>query len=290
MSILVTGCGGFIGYHLTKRLIESGEHVIGMDNLNDYYSVRLKRARVQQLTEIPNFDFWENDITQINKLGITNSRNDIHSIVHLAAQAGVRYSIENPSAYVHSNLIGHCEVLEFARRQNISNMLYASSSSVYGGNVKVPFEEKDETNSPVSFYGATKKSNELLSYSYAKLYNIALTGFRFFTVYGEWGRPDMAYWIFADKITRGDPINIFNNGKMMRDFTYIGDIVEGLFSAVTKKTVQSSLSIPHRIFNLGNNQPIQLLEMIELLEQKTWQKGNQKLSPDAAWGCGENVG
>lgn len=276
MSIFVTGVAGFIGSHVAQALLERGETVVGIDNLNAYYAPQLKTDRLTKLTDHKNFTFLKTDLVDEKALSRLFQDNNFTAIIHLAAQAGVRHSIENPQAYVRSNLIGHCNILEMARQFNIGNTLYASSSSVYGGNTITPFSETHVTDAPVSFYGATKKSNELLSHSYAKLYGLSLTGLRFFTVYGPQGRPDMAYWIFSEKIKKNEPIRVFNKGKMVRDFTFIDDIVDGVLSALDRPAAQLELDIPHRIYNLGNDNPEQLMDMIDILESALEKKADKK--------------
>ena len=273
MSILVTGAAGFIGMHVCKALISRGEHVVGIDNLNDYYDVALKLARLSFINEVGNFKFIELDFSDQKKLQDALCRQKITKIVHLGAQAGVRYSIKNPSAYVQSNLVGHVNILEIARNiDGFEHLVYASSSSVYGGNELMPFSEKHAVNTPVSLYAATKKSDELISQSYAHLYRIPMTGLRFFTVYGPWGRPDMAYWLFTKAILAGKEIKVFNNGDMRRDFTYVDDIVGGIIGCLYKAPIDDgryyidNSNAPHRVFNIGNNKSENLLEMIELLE------------------------
>jgi len=268
MAILLSGAAGFIGSHVAHELLARGETVIGIDNLNGYYEVSLKQARLAQLMGHENFKFHKIDIADRQALKTLFAKTHIDRIVHLAAQAGVRYSIENPDVYVSSNLQGHANMLELARRNKIRHMVYASSSSVYGGNTKTPFSETDLTDDPVSFYGATKKSNELLSNSYAHLYRVPLTGLRFFTVYGPWGRPDMAYWIFTQKITSGQPLRIFNKGDMGRDFTYVDDIVDGVLRALDHSPVMDTDGVPHRVYNLGNDSPEELMTMVSLIEEK----------------------
>ncbi len=267
MTILLTGVAGFIGFHTARALLARGETVIGMDNLNGYYSVELKQARLNELQGVSGFTFHQLELSDFEALKKTLADKDITRIVHLAAQAGVRYSIENPAAYVTSNLVGHANMLGLAHLLRVKHMVYASSSSVYGGNRKTPFSEADMTDDPVSFYGATKKSNELLANSYARLHGIPLTGLRFFTVYGPWGRPDMAYWIFAGKISRHEPIKIFNKGRMGRDFTYVSDAVDGVVAALDKSAVLSGMPIPHRIYNIGNDHPEELMSLVHLVEK-----------------------
>ena len=266
MTTLITGAAGFIGAHVAKALLAQGQSVIGFDNLNEYYPSKLKRDRLAALRASGDFDFHEVDVASPDALTKALGYRKPTRILHLAAQAGVRYSLQNPAAYTEANLEGHFAMLELARQLEVENMVYASSSSVYGGNTKTPFAETDQTDDPVSFYGATKKSNELMSQSYARLYGFPLTGLRFFTVYGPWGRPDMAYWIFAEKILNGEPIRVFNHGKMSRDFTYIDDIVDGTIAALERPSSQLGLTVPHRVYNLGNDRPEPLLDMIRLIE------------------------
>ncbi|MEO0607620.1 MAG: SDR family NAD(P)-dependent oxidoreductase [Pseudomonadota bacterium] len=266
MTILVTGAAGFIGAHAARALLASGYEVIGIDSLNDYYSPRLKQDRLEILKAKPGFSFQQADVSSLDAIKAALSGRKPTKILHLAAQAGVRYSIENPAAYVDANLNGHFTMLELARMLEVENMVYASSSSIYGGNSKIPFAETDLTDDPVSFYGATKKSNELMSQSYARLHGLSLTGLRFFTVYGPWGRPDMAYWIFAEKILKGEPIRVFNHGKMSRDFTFIDDIVVGILSALERPARRFVPETPHRIYNLGNDNPEPLMDLIGFTE------------------------
>lgn len=286
MRILLTGAAGFIGAATSAALIARGDEVVGVDNLNDYYPVALKRARLERLRPAKNFFFHEADIADFDAMKrIASSAFD--AIIHLAAQAGVRYSIENPFAYAHSNLDGHLAMLELGRRLEVPHLVYASSSSVYGANKKTPFAEDDRTDEPVSFYGATKKANEAMSASYARLYSLPLTGLRFFTVYGPWGRPDMAYSIFAGKMLKGEPIEIFNEGRMGRDFTYIDDIVAGVLAAAAHPPGAEDAF--HRIFNLGNDRPEELMTLVSLLEKelgieaKKDFKGMQKGDVERTW-------
>ena len=266
MTILVTGAAGFIGYHVAAALLARGETVLGVDNLNDYYPPALKQARLEQLESQKGFEFHKLDIADHEVLKKASASAGVTDIIHLAAQAGVRYSLENPFAYAASNLTGHLSVLELARAIKPNHVVYASSSSVYGANEKTPFAEADRTDSPVSLYGATKKADENLSVSYAQLYQIPLTGLRFFTVYGPWGRPDMAYWIFTEKILKGETISIFNKGDMARDFTYIDDIVDGVLAALGKPPAKDEHH--HRVFNLGNDHPEKLMDLVSLLEKE----------------------
>lgn len=293
MKVLITGAAGFIGFHLVERLVKDINEVVGIDNINDYYDVNLKYARLAesgikrediensirfpepvsvsvdnlliQSKKHTNYRFAKIDITDLSKLEELFKKESFTHVVNLAAQAGVRYSIKNPHAYVQSNLVGFVNILECSRHNEIKHLVYASSSSVYGANTKIPFSEKDSTDTPVSLYAATKKSNELIAYTYSHLYNLPTTGLRFFTVYGPWGRPDMAPMLFADAITKGEPIKVFNNGDMERDFTYIDDIIEGVVRCITSL----STKLPQAdVNNIGNSQPIKLMDFISILEEK----------------------
>ena len=280
MSILVTGAAGFIGYHVSAALLERGEEVVGFDNLNDYYSVALKRDRLARLEERPGFRLITGDLAEKADLDAAAALARPRRVIHLAAQAGVRYSLTHPEAYVRSNLVGHANVLEVCRHlDGLEHLVYASSSSVYGGNEKLPFSEEDRVDHPVSLYAATKKADELLSESYAHLYGLPQTGLRFFTVYGPWGRPDMALWIFTEKILAGEPIPVFNHGDMRRDFTYIDDIVAGVLAVADGPPQASAARPPHRIYNIGNNRPEQLLEMIAVLERALGREAKKDLLP-----------
>lgn len=265
---LVTGAAGFIGYYLSKRLLDQGSIIIGLDNLNDYYDVNLKNTRLRLLEAYDTFTFLETDIS--DKKHILNIFEEYKpdDVINLAAQAGVRYSIENPDVYIQSNIVGFYNILEACRHNPVEHLIYASSSSVYGANKKVPFEETDFVDHPVSLYAATKKSNELMAHTYSHLYKIPSTGLRFFTVYGPMGRPDMAYYNFTNKYFAGEPIRIYNNGDfendLYRDFTYIDDIVEGIVRLLDQPPTDS---VPHRVFNIGNNQPVKLMTFIETLEK-----------------------
>ncbi|MDX1736606.1 MAG: SDR family NAD(P)-dependent oxidoreductase [Alphaproteobacteria bacterium] len=282
MTILVTGAAGFIGMHTSERLLARGEKVVGIDNLNDYYDVSLKEARLARLTVHENFEFFKADIGDREALeNMVKARPDIDRIVHLAAQAGVRYSLENPYAYITTNVMGHLNVMELARHKEggIKHMVYASSSSVYGGNTKLPFSTDDSTETPISLYAATKKSDELMSHTYAHLYRIPMTGLRFFTVYGPWGRPDMAAYIFTSKMFTGERIPVFNNGEMMRDFTYVDDIVTGVINCLDNPPVDDGNKAPARVYNIGNNNSEKLMDMISILEEETGQKANCDFMP-----------
>jgi UDP-glucuronate 4-epimerase len=270
LKVLVTGAAGFIGFHVCQALLARGDCVVGIDNLNDYYSVQLKRARIDLLqaqANAQNFQFLKLDIADNQSLSELVLKHKPQRVVHLAAQAGVRYSIQNPQAYVQSNLVGFANVLEVCRHQQIEHLVYASSSSVYGGNTKLPFSEQDNVDNPVSLYAATKKSNELMAHAYSHLYAIPTTGLRFFTVYGPWGRPDMSPILFANGIANDKTIQVFNHGDMLRDFTYIEDVVEGVLRVLDKvATPLTDSRAPHRIFNIGNNSPEKLMDFIGLLE------------------------
>jgi UDP-glucuronate 4-epimerase len=280
MSYLVTGVAGFIGFHTARRLLDLGETVIGIDNLNDYYPVSLKQSRLSILQERANFRFHQVDIADPSALKTTLGSEKVRRVVHLAAQAGVRYSIQNPHAYVQSNLVGHVNMLEFCRNHDgFESMVYASSSSVYGGNTKLPFSESDRVDAPVSLYAATKKADELLSHTYAHLYGMPLIGLRFFTVYGPWGRPDMAMWLFTQAILAGKPIQVFNHGKMKRDFTYIDDIVDGVLMTAREPERGLADGARHRVYNIGNNRPEDLLHMISTLEAALGRKASMEMLP-----------
>lgn len=273
MPILVTGAAGFIGFHVIKTLLGRGESVVGIDNLNDYYTVKLKEDRVAGLQALQgDFQFLKLDFSDHEALEAALESHSLDRIVHLGAQAGVRYSLTNPRAYVTANLSGHLNMLELARHRQVKHLVYASSSSVYGGNENLPFRVEDRVDHPLSLYAATKKADELMSDTYAHLYRIPQTGLRFFTVYGPWGRPDMAMWIFASKILAGEPIPVFNHGQMQRDFTYIDDIVAGIIAALDNPPPDDGLvkaggSItPHRLYNIGNHRAEQLGRLIDLIE------------------------
>ena len=279
MKILVTGVAGFIGFHLTKRLLAAGNRVHGVDNLNNYYDVKLKEARLEQLLPQTKFSFEFLDISDRLLTANMFEANNFDVVIHLAAQAGVRYSLENPHAYVDSNLVGFTNILEGCRQSQIGHLIFASSSSVYGKNTKVPFATEDRVDTPVSLYAATKKANELMAHAYSHLYQIPTTGLRFFTVYGPWGRPDMAYHKFAKAIAENRAIDIYNYGKMMRDFTYIDDVVEGIIRLIP---IRAKSRPPYKIYNLGNNNPVELKEFVAILERlmgKTAQKNYLPIQP-----------
>ena len=270
MTILVTGAAGFIGFHVSKALMDRGQPVVGIDDLNDYYDPRLKEARLAQLTGRNGFSFHRLDISDRDAmLGLVEAEPGIEGVVHLAAQAGVRYSLENPYAYVQTNVMGHLTVMEACRRlSGLKHLVYASSSSVYGGNTKMPFSVEDPVERPVSLYAATKRADELMAHCYGHLYGVPMTGLRFFTVYGPWGRPDMSAYIFAKAIFEGTPIRVFNHGKMRRDFTYIDDIVAGVLAALDRPPDTANGSeVPHRVYNLGNHRSEELMHFISVLEQ-----------------------
>lgn len=270
MKILVTGAAGFIGYYVTLQLLSRDDEVVGVDNLNDYYDPRLKQSRLDQIANHPQanqFKFIQLDLVDVEATANLFKQEQFDRVVHLAAQAGVRYSLQNPNAYVQSNLVGFTNVLEGCRHNHVKHLVYASSSSVYGGNTKMPFSEKDTVDTPVSLYAATKKANELMAHTYSHLYGLPTTGLRFFTVYGPWGRPDMSPFLFADAILNNKPIKVFNHGDMMRDFTYIDDIVEGVIRVLDKPaTPQEASAVPYRIFNIGNSQPEKLMDFIGIME------------------------
>lgn len=293
-NILVTGCAGFIGYHLASRLIarskQTGDQVAGLDNLNDYYDVDLKKARLAQLTASDGFQFHQLDLADRGRLARLFGQNRFGKVVNLAAQVGVRYSVTHPEAYVDSNLAGFANLLEGCRQSGVEHLVFASSSSVYGESTRMPFSAHDSTDHPVSLYAATKRANELMAHAYAHLYRLPVTGLRFFTVYGPWGRPDMAYFLFTQAILEGRPISAYNHGKMMRDFTYVDDAVEAVVRLMdripapdpawsSRQPDAASSSAPYRIYNVGNHRPVELTEFIRVLEQKLGKKARLKLLP-----------
>lgn len=278
-SVVVTGAAGFIGFHTARALLGRGARVIGVDDLNAYYPPALKRARLAQLAAQKGFAFHEADIADHERLKALSGVQDADAVVHLAAQAGVRYSLENPFAYARSNLVGHLSILELVRAMpKRPRLVYASSSSVYGANTKVPFAESDRVEAPASLYAATKRADELMSETYARLYGVEQIGLRFFTVYGPWGRPDMAYWSFAENILSGRPVRVFNNGDLKRDFTYIDDIIAGVAAAV-EKPLKKAGDAPHRLYNLGNNRPVNLMRFIEILEDACGARAITEMAP-----------
>jgi UDP-glucuronate 4-epimerase len=283
MTVLVTGAAGFIGFSVARALLARGERVVGFDNFNPYYDVRLKEARGAELAKHSGFRMVRDDIASDGAFAAAISDPAIDRVVHLAAQAGVRYSIKNPDIYIRTNIVGHFNVVEACRRRGgIKHLVYASSSSVYGGNEKLPFSVEDKIDRPVSLYAATKAANELVAHCYSHLYDLPATGLRFFTVYGPWGRPDMALWVFTKAILADQPIQVFNNGKMRRDFTYIDDIVAGVIAALDRPPATASAGTnapPHRVYNLGNNTSEPLMRYIELIERATNHKAIIEMQP-----------
>lgn len=278
-TYLVTGAAGFIGFFLSKALLDKGEQVIGLDNLNDYYEVSLKESRIAVLKKYENFQFYRADLADKEAVFAIFKQHLPAVVVNLAAQAGVRYSIENPDAYISSNIEGFFHILEACRHYPVEHLVFASSSSVYGGNKKVPFSTEDQVDKPVSLYAATKKSNELMAYAYSKLYGIPLTGLRFFTVYGPMGRPDMAYFKFAKKIMAGEPIQIYNHGDMRRDFTYIDDIVAGIEKILCHPPGKDENGAAYKIYNIGNNKPEKLMDYISVLERCLGKEAKKEFLP-----------
>jgi len=290
MKILVTGAAGFIGMHAALRLLERGDQVVGLDNLNDYYDPALKMARLARLTPHAGFNFVRLDVADRVGMETLFATEKFDRVIHLAAQAGVRYSLKNPHAYVDSNLVGFVNVLEGCRHNQVYHLVYASSSSVYGGNIRMPFSEHDAVDHPVSLYAATKKANELMAHTYSHLYGLPTSGLRFFTVYGPWGRPDMAYFLFTKAILDGEPIDVFNFGNMRRDFTYIDDIVEGVIRVcdrtagpdvdyVADSPDPATSNVPYRVFNIGNHDPVPLLDFIAAIEAAVGRKAEKRLLP-----------
>lgn len=277
--VLVTGAAGFIGFHLSRKLLNEGFKVIGFDNLNDYYDVSLKNARLDILKNFKDFIFIKGDLADHDAVNKLFSDYSPKIVINLAAQAGVRYSIENPGAYINSNIVGFFNILEACRYNGVEHLLYASSSSVYGNQKKTPFSTSDNVDHPISLYAATKKSDELMAFTYSHLYGIPSTGLRFFTVYGPFGRPDMAYFGFANKIMNNEPIKIFNNGDMYRDFTYIDDIVQGIFNMINHPPVKSAEADPYIVYNIGNNKPEKLLYFVETLEKCLNKKAKKEFLP-----------
>ncbi len=290
MKTLITGAAGFIGNELALRLTDRGDQVTGIDNLNNYYDVSLKQARLDRLKNKPNFTFKKLDIANRPAIETLFAENNFDTVVNLAAQAGVRYSLKNPAAYIDSNLTGFANILEGCRHSKVKHLVFASSSSVYGANTRLPFTEQDNVDHPVSLYAATKKAAELMAHSYSSLYNLPCTGLRFFTVYGPWGRPDMAYFSFTKKILADEPIPVFNEGKMQRDFTYIDDIIEGVISVIDKQPTAdkhwnsnhpnpATSYAPYKIYNIGNNNTVQLMDFIHTLEDCLGKKAKLDMQP-----------
>ena len=290
MKVLLTGAAGFIGMHVCERLLARGDEVIGVDNLNDYYDVALKEARLARLAPNPRFKLFRLDIADRDGIAALFAKERPQRVINLAAQAGVRYSLQNPHAYVDSNVVGFVNILEGCRHSGVEHFVYASSSSIYGGNERLPFSEHDNVDHPVSIYAATKKSNELMAHTYSHLFNVPTTGLRFFTVYGPWGRPDMALFLFTKAILEDRPIDVFNHGKMRRDFTYIDDIAEGVIRVLDRppqanpdfdKQVPDPATswAPYRVFNVGNNQPVELMAYIDALEQALGKKATRNFLP-----------
>jgi len=290
MKILLTGAAGFIGSTTTLRLLARGDEVVGLDNMNDYYSVQLKRDRLARLTTHPNFRFVQMDVADREAMPKLFAQERFDRVIHLAAQAGVRYSLQNPHAYIDSNIVGFMNVLEGCRHAQVQHLVYASSSSVYGGNTRMPFSEHDSVDHPVSMYAATKKANELMAHTYSHLFDLPTTGLRFFTVYGPWGRPDMALFLFTKAILEGRPIDVFNHGQMRRDFTYVDDIVEGVIRVMDRVAAPNPDYVadtpdpgtsngPFRVFNIGNHSPVPLLEYISTIEDALGLKAQKNMLP-----------
>ncbi|MEM6583267.1 MAG: NAD-dependent epimerase [Pseudomonadota bacterium] len=290
MNVLVTGAAGFIGFHVARYLLDRGDQVVGLDNLNDYYDVSLKEARLEQIQDRPGFTFAKVDLQDRAALDALFDEHPFDAVVNLAAQAGVRYSLENPQAYIDSNVVGFTNILECCRYHKTSHLVYASSSSVYGMNSAMPFSVHDNVDHPISLYAASKKANELMAHTYSHLFGVPTTGLRFFTVYGPWGRPDMALFLFTKAILEGEPIRVFNNGEMQRDFTYIDDIVEGVVRVMDSPATANpdwdgaspdpgTSSAPYRLYNIGNNNPVKLTDFIDAIEQALGKTAEKKLLP-----------
>ncbi|MEO8119247.1 MAG: NAD-dependent epimerase [Rhodoferax sp.] len=290
MKILLTGGAGFIGMTTALRLLARGDEVVGLDNLNDYYDVKLKENRLKRLTTHASFRFVKMDVADRRGMAELFAAEKFDRVIHLAAQAGVRYSLQNPHAYIDSNIVGFVNILEGCRHAKVQHLVYASSSSVYGGNTKMPFSEHDSVDHPVSLYAATKKANELMAHTYSHLYGLPTTGLRFFTVYGPWGRPDMALFLFTKAILEGQPIDVFNHGNMQRDFTYVDDIVEGVIRVLDRLATSSpsfdalqadpaTSNAPYRVFNIGNNNPVPLLDFIGCIEDALGKRAEKRLLP-----------
>ncbi len=290
MNVLVTGAAGFIGFHVAQKLLARGDQVVGLDNLNDYYDVNLKLARLAQIENLPGFTFARIDLQDRPAMDALFRQHHFDAVINLAAQAGVRYSLENPQAYIDSNIVGFTNILECCRHHKIGHLVYASSSSVYGMNSAMPFSIHDNVDHPISLYAASKKANELMAHTYSHLFGLPTTGLRFFTVYGPWGRPDMALFLFTKAILAGEPIKVFNNGQMQRDFTYIDDIVEGVVRVMDKTATPNpawdgaapdpgTSSAPYRLFNIGNNNPVLLTEFIAAIEKALGKTAERELLP-----------
>jgi UDP-glucuronate 4-epimerase len=288
--LLVTGAAGFIGFHMARRLLAAGRAVVGVDDLNPYYSPALKEARLAALRALPGFSFVKLDLADADALAALFAEHRFTHVVHLAAQAGVRYSRENPQVYGRANLTGFLNVLEACRHAGVAHLVYASSSSVYGSNAKMPFSASDGADHPLSLYAATKKANEAMAHSYAHMFGLPATGLRFFTVYGPWGRPDMAMWLFTEAILKGEPITLFNEGRMRRDFTYVDDVVEAMLRLVDRPAAPdtawnpfrpdpSTSRAPHRIYNIGNHSPVELMHLVETIEHATGRKAIKRFAP-----------
>jgi UDP-glucuronate 4-epimerase len=290
MKVLLTGAAGFIGMHVALRLLERGDEVVGLDNLNDYYDARLKEARLARLTPLPGFRFVKMGVEDREGMAALFAAERFDRVVHLAAQAGVRYSLQNPNAYIDANIVGFMNILEGCRHSEVAHLVYASSSSVYGGNEKMPFSEADSVDHPVSIYAATKKANELMAHTYSHLYGLPTTGLRFFTVYGPWGRPDMALFLFTKAMIEGRPIDVFNHGRMQRDFTYVDDIVEGVIRTLDRAAEPDAAfdaqsphpghsRAPYRVFNIGNQGPVLLMDFISAIEDALGITAEKNLLP-----------
>jgi len=290
MKLLLTGAAGFIGFHTSQILLARGDEVVGLDNLNDYYDVSLKQARLEMLQKFPNFRFVKMDVADREGMAALFKKEKFQRAIHLAAQAGVRYSIQNPLAYIDSNVVGFANILEGCRHNGVEHLVYASTSSVYGANTKMPFSVHQNVDHPLSFYAATKKANELMAHTYAHLYQLPVTGLRFFTVYGPWGRPDMALFLFTKNILAGKPIDVFNYGNHRRDFTYVDDIAQGVVRAMDRPAQPNqdwngdapdpaTSKAPYRLYNIGNNSPVELMRYIECIEQNLGKKAQKNLLP-----------
>ncbi len=278
-KVLITGGAGFIGFHLSKKLLENNYFVVAIDNMNDYYDVDLKKARLDILKEYKNFSFYKIDISNKSDLLDLFSDNKFDIVINLAAQAGVRYSIDHPDSYIFSNIVGFFNILECCRNYPVKHLLFASSSSIYGKNNSIPYKTDDNVDKPVSLYAATKKSDELMAYAYSNLYNIKVTALRFFSVYGPYGRPDMAYFSFTNNIINNKEIKLFNNGDMYRDFTYVLDVVEAVYRLLDKIPLKDGLGVYYKVYNIGNNNPVKISYLVEILEKELGKKANIKYLP-----------